>query len=128
MTGAWDGPDRLHIVQQHVGGPVIALPDSTAPGVLLAAADLIEQVGLLQGGNWPGWRWGLPYGGGPCDVFGAIMLVTGSERLAAAARGRLGNRLGVPIDVWNDAPGRTTAEVVAGLRTAAETALGRGSI
>ena len=95
----------------------------TPRDVLLAAADHIEAHGWVQG------KWG--HKGEPCCAEGAIVAVLDGNGgivfgelgpLSAAAKQMLRNALGKAIPAWNDAPGRTAAEVVAALREAARKA------
>ena len=81
---------------------------------LLKAAKRVER----------GWCQGAYSKDGGVCAFGAIILVEPRDVAARVAMGqRLANVLGLTferIEMWNDTPGRTQAEVVAALRKAAE--------
>lgn len=63
-----------------------------------------------------------------CAVF-AVSKVAGDGVLAAEARDALRNLLDVPyLSVWNDARGRTQAEVVSAFRKAASLARGSSNV
>ena len=102
--------------------------------VLSRAADLLEKPGA-----WTQWAYGRDIFGDveedgsemPTDpvcfcVQGAIGQVMGERPYGAPIYpviGALADHLGVPavdVPVWNDAPGRTQAEVVSALRAASE--------
>lgn len=107
--------------------PEVALPPTKPSEILSAAADLIEQPG-----KWTQGEYAKDGRGRGCYGFdeqaqcfcllGAIQKVTGEEdtyELRKHVRRVVGNRA---INNWNDASGRTQAEVVAALRQAAEKA------
>lgn len=87
--------------------------------VLNGAADLIER---------DGWCQGTPPESGPVCAGVAITRAArrGAVRLTERAVFQLGEVIGQQWSVipWNDAPGRTAAEVVGALRAAAERASG----
>jgi hypothetical protein len=81
--------------------------------VLLKAAEHIERYGWRQRSK------GAPEA--PCCVIGAMEVVTEDDRAAFdEARFALRGRVGWQLVAWNDAPGRTAAEVITALRGAAE--------
>lgn len=88
---------------------------SAVADVLNGAADLIERDGWAQG---PIWQRGPKLCAGV-----AIMKATNSVRLQSSAAGALCREVGCTlIPEWNDMAGRTEAQVVAALRSAAERA------
>lgn len=98
--------------------------------VLDRAADLIEPVGAwtqhVFARNAAGKPTGLSAFSGPPVCYcalGATSYAAGDNSAAdSAADALLRDIVGGDIDEWNDAPGRTQAEVVAALRSAAEAA------
>lgn len=89
----------------------------TARDVLLAAADRIEIRGHCQGASEIDGR---------CCVIGALDRTTSDPALYNKATAMLCRYIGAPADhwfarivTWNDAPGRTAAEVISALRGAA---------
>lgn len=88
----------------------------TARDVLLAAAVRIEVRGHCQGASERDGR---------CCVVGAFDRATGDAALHRKACDKLSGYLDLPgpsmpaVVAWNDAPGRTAAEVIAALRGAA---------
>jgi hypothetical protein len=85
--------------------------------VLAAAADLLEKPGAWTQGIW------VDHKGCLC-IEGAIATVVGihpSDVYSHPASIELEARIGSLVD-WNDAPGRTQAEVVTALRQAARQA------
>ena len=110
----------------------------TAPALLMAGADVLDQVGLLQGDYWPLADGGRPYcHGEPCCLLGALVVAAGfgddnpgdvlAEPVAMDAIAAVDRVLGLDLDPlatvgeWSDQPGRTAAEVAAALRAAAAT-------
>lgn len=111
---------------------------TTVPAVLERAADLIEQRGLCQNGWYTDRKGGLCARGAIYAAVGVepqvrtadlgwIHLPRDMQALFDRARKALAAAIespdpSFPIISWNDAPERTAAEVVGGLRAAAEAA------
>jgi len=97
--------------------------------VLDRAADRIERDGWWQGGYYQGsaeeiattpLRIALRVTSRPCCAIAAVMAEAPSRHMSHLAERALERFLGVPlVTVWNDAPERTQAEVVAAIRGAA---------
>jgi len=89
-------------------------PDRLA---LLRAADLLEKVG---------WRQGARMLGRPDDrlcILEALTAAIVSDEFYNDARQRLTAHFGIDPLFWNDEPGRTQEQAVAGVRAAAITDL-----
>lgn len=84
----------------------------TAQEVLLEAAEYLELYGWIQGE--------MGAFGGPCCIVGATVSVDPLGEARAEAQLAVRRYLSVDsLPLWNDAPGRTAAEVIAALRGAA---------
>lgn len=98
----------------------------TVADVLARAADLIEPEGAWTQGEFARDEWGMgledPLAPAACSwcAWGAIIHVVGEDEGGdVPAYGELSRTVGAPIPAFNDAEGRTQAEVVAALRAAA---------
>lgn len=88
--------------------------------ILNKAADLIEPQGAWVQGKWS-------TDGGKCLCAEGAIAIAAELSFFTAVEGSPAGRalaefIGDPIPVWNDAPDRTQAEVVAALRAAARKA------
>jgi len=105
------------------------MSDQTITSLLNAAADLLAQPGAWTQGAYARDMFGSDVGSQWSDdavcfcVMGALNQVREAQH-DAVILGSLSHAIravngGYPIAEWNDAPGRTQAEVVAALRAAA---------
>jgi len=110
------------VVERERVEEVVAPKKVTESDVLERAADLLEEFGWCQG------KAGSKEEGEFC-MFGALITaqddVKGPHRGVYKATRCLDDLGGGNFIDWNDAPGRTKAEVVAALRAAAQKARGQ---
>lgn len=98
---------------------------------LLAAADLIERVGLHKGEMWPDSVDGVRYDGNcPVCAIGALAVVTGRSHtfgcstmpgisLLAEYLGMIRTGVVEQVTRWSDDPDRSALDVVSAMRAAA---------